>query len=104
LYYFSYWLTILGFRFVELTGYPGTPDLSTIFCKHAYSSVASTGEISFNIPLLNQIQHNIQWGQQSNLMSVPTDCDQRDERLGWMADGHVSIKKFLYLFLLLVER
>eukprot|EP01114_Cavostelium_apophysatum_P010577 TRINITY_DN2447_c0_g1_i1.p1 TRINITY_DN2447_c0_g1~~TRINITY_DN2447_c0_g1_i1.p1 ORF type:complete len:1110 (+),score=243.84 TRINITY_DN2447_c0_g1_i1:27-3332(+) len=82
--------TYHGFRFVEMTGFPGTPTLENLECLHAYSSVQSNGAITFNDPVLNRIQSNILWGQQSNLMSVPTDCDQRDERRGWTADAHLA--------------
>lgn len=58
----------------------------------------TTGTISFNNPTLDRIQQNIWWGQTSNLMSVPTDCDQRDERLGWMADAHLSAEEAIHNF------
>eukprot|EP01119_Soliformovum_irregulare_P021723 TRINITY_DN7294_c0_g2_i1.p1 TRINITY_DN7294_c0_g2~~TRINITY_DN7294_c0_g2_i1.p1 ORF type:complete len:1083 (+),score=341.06 TRINITY_DN7294_c0_g2_i1:2597-5845(+) len=81
--------TYHGFRFVQLTGYPGVPTLDILSAEHLSSGVTS-GNITFDDAILNRIQRNIWWGQTSNLMSVPTDCDQRDERLGWMADGHLS--------------
>jgi alpha-L-rhamnosidase len=87
--YYEPSFTYHGFRFVELTGYPATPSQDTITACHLHTSVPNAGSISFNPHILNQLQSNIIWGQQSNLMSVPTDCDQRDERLGWTADGHV---------------
>lgn len=66
--------------------------------SRSYSSVNTTGAISLHNSILDQIQHNIWWGQSSNLMSVPTDCDQRDERLGWMADGHLSAEEAAHNF------
>ena len=90
--------TYHGFRFVALQGFPGTPTLKSLYAKHVYSSVNTTGTIVFNNAILDRIQSNIWWGQSSNLMSVPTDCDQRDERLGWMADGHLSAEEAMHNF------
>jgi alpha-L-rhamnosidase len=90
--------TYHGFRFVELTGYPGVPNLDTLVAVHVSSAVPRNGLVSFNIPALNQLQSNILYGQRSNLMSVPTDCDQRDERLGWMADAHLSAEEAFHNF------
>jgi alpha-L-rhamnosidase len=52
-----------------------------------YSDMAATGQFSCSNPMLNQLQHNIQWGQKGNFLDVPTDCPQRDERLGWTGDA-----------------
>jgi alpha-L-rhamnosidase len=48
-----------------------------------------TGDFSCSSPLLNQLQHNIQWSQKGNFLVVPTDCPQRDERCGWTGDAQV---------------
>eukprot|EP01121_Diplochlamys_sp_Union-15-3_P012427 TRINITY_DN3717_c0_g1_i1.p1 TRINITY_DN3717_c0_g1~~TRINITY_DN3717_c0_g1_i1.p1 ORF type:complete len:721 (+),score=164.69 TRINITY_DN3717_c0_g1_i1:635-2797(+) len=96
--YYTPRFTYHGFRFAELTGYPGTPTADDLVSIHLYSSVKKTGSISFSYGELNQIQHNVQYGQQSNLMSVPTDCDQRDERLGWMGDAQLSAAEALHNF------
>jgi alpha-L-rhamnosidase len=83
-----------GFRYVELTfpGSPGEPppSLDTIEVAYARSAVARTGALSFSSELLSQVHHNMLWGQASNLMMVPTDCDQRDERYGWTGDSAVT--------------
>jgi len=78
--------TFHGFRYVELTGYPGkaTRDLITGIVLH--SDLAQTGDFASSDPLVNQLQHNILWGQKGNFVDVPTDCPQRDERLGWTGD------------------
>ena len=81
--------TYHGFRYVELTGYPGTPDLATLTGRIVNSDVRPHGGFSASKPLLNQMQRIIVWGTRSNLHSVPTDCNQRDERMGWMADAHL---------------
>jgi alpha-L-rhamnosidase len=90
--------TYHGFRFVEISGFPGVPTLDTLEGHHISSSVENIGSFSANTLVLNQIQRNILWGQSSNLMSVPTDCDQRDERLGWMADAQLSSAQAIYNF------
>jgi alpha-L-rhamnosidase len=84
--------TFHGFRYVELAGYPGpiTPDTITGVVLH--SEMAPTGEFECSEPLLNQLQHNIVWGQKGNFLDVPTDCPQRDERLGWTGDIQVFLR------------
>jgi alpha-L-rhamnosidase len=81
--------TYHGFRYVELTGFPGAPRLDTIRGKVVHSAVKPAGGFASSKAILNQIQHNILWGVTSNLHSVPTDCNQRNERMGWMADAHL---------------
>ena len=81
--------TFMGFRYVAVDGYPGelTPDNLTGVVVH--SDMARTGELDSSDPLINQLQHNIIWGQKGNFLDVPTDCPQRDERLGWTGDAQV---------------
>jgi alpha-L-rhamnosidase len=81
--------TYHGFRYVELTGYPGAPKFDTLRAKVIHSDVRPIGGFTSSKQILNQIQRNIVWGIQDNLHSVPTDCNQRDERQGWMADAHL---------------
>ena len=90
--------TYHGFRYVELTGYPGTPNLDTISGRVVNSAVQTTGGFVASKQILNQIQHLIHWGQLSNLYSVPTDCDQRNERQGWMGDAQVSAEEAMMNF------
>jgi len=84
--------TFHGFRYVELLGFPGdyTRDMVTGIVLH--SEMAQTGDFSCSDPTLNQLQHNILWGQKGNFVDVPTDCPQRDERLGWTGDIQVFIR------------
>jgi alpha-L-rhamnosidase len=79
--------TFFGFRYVAVAGYPGevTPDSVTGIVVH--SDMARTSEFETSKPLVNQLQHNIIWGQKGNFLDVPTDCPQRDERLGWTGDA-----------------
>jgi alpha-L-rhamnosidase len=77
-----------GYRYVELTGLPAgfTPTADTVTGRAAWASGGQPGTLSTSNALVNQLQHNILWGERSNMLSVPTDCPQRDERLGWTGD------------------
>jgi alpha-L-rhamnosidase len=90
--------TYHGFRYVELTGYPGTPSLDTLQGHVVHSAVRTIGSFVASEEILNQIQHLIYWGQLSNLYSIPTDCDQRDERQGWLGDAQVSAEEAMMNF------
>ncbi len=81
--------TFQGFRYVKITGYKGTLDKSNLSAIAVYSDMKPTGEFTSSNQLVNQLQHNIQWGQRGNFLDVPTDCPQRDERLGWTGDAQV---------------
>ncbi|WP_306204996.1 alpha-L-rhamnosidase [Actinoplanes sp. RD1] len=78
--------TVHGYRYVEVTGLPGELTAGLLTGLAAWSDGAATGSFSTSDPLVNQVQHNILWGARSNLLSIPTDCPQRDERLGWTGD------------------
>lgn len=90
--------TYHGFRYVELTGYPGVPNLETIRGKVVHTSVRQVGHFSCSKPLLNRLQSLIVWGQKTNLHSIPTDCCQRDERMGWLADAHLTAEQAMMNF------
>ncbi|RZK82135.1 MAG: alpha-L-rhamnosidase [Pedobacter sp.] len=79
--------TFQGFRFVKIEGYPGELTTDKLEAVALYSDMATTGKFNTNNALLNQLQHNILWGQKGNFVDVPTDCPQRDERLGWTGDA-----------------
>lgn len=81
--------TFHGFRYVEVTGFPGKPGKDAITGVVLSSNTPKTGTFECSNPLVNQLQHNIFWGQRGNYLDVPTDCPQRDERLGWMGDAQV---------------
>jgi alpha-L-rhamnosidase len=81
--------TFMGFRFVEITGYPGELTSDNLTGVVVHSDMAVTGSFECSNPLINQLQHNIQWGQKGNFVDVPTDCPQRNERLGWTGDAQV---------------
>ncbi len=81
--------TYRGFRYVELSGYPGKPAKDAITGVVFHSAPEVTGHFACSNELINRIQHNITWGQRGNMHSVPTDCPQRDERLGWTGDAQI---------------
>lgn len=88
--------TFHGFRYVELIGYPGEPDLDTIEGKVIHSDTPVTGKLTTSDPMVNQLYSNITWGQRGNFLSVPTDCPQRDERLGWTGDAQIFARTAAY--------
>ena len=88
--------TFHGFRYVEVTGYPGVPGLDAITGCVIGSDTPPAGSFTCSSPLVNQLQHNIVWGQRGNFLSVPTDCPQRDERLGWMGDAQIFARTATY--------
>ncbi len=90
--------TYHGFRYVEVTGYPGTPSLDSLRGHVVRSAVATTGSFVASKPLLNQIHRMIRWSDLTNLMSIPTDCDQRDERMGWLGDAQTSAEGMMLNF------
>lgn len=85
-----------GFRYVKITGYPGIPELKDFTGRVIHSDMEPTGSFSCSDEMLNQLQHNILWGQKGNFLDVPTDCPQRDERLGWTGDAQVFIRTACY--------
>jgi len=90
--------TYHGFRYVELTGYPGTPSLDSLRGHVVHTAVETTGSFVASKPLLNQIHKIIRWSDLTNLASVPTDCDQRNERMGWMGDAQTSAEGMMLNF------
>jgi len=81
--------TFHGFRYLQLIGFDEIPAKEDITGVVIYSDMEPTGTFACNNEMINQLQHNIQWGQKGNFLDVPTDCPQRDERLGWTGDAQV---------------
>ena len=82
--------TFHGFRYVHLVEYPfDTVDLNSFRAVVVHSDMKRTGQFRCGNEKINQLYHNIIWGQKSNYLDVPTDCPQRDERLGWTGDTEV---------------
>jgi alpha-L-rhamnosidase len=86
-----------GFRYVEVTGYPGTLAPENISAQVVHSEMEETGTFECSDPAVNQLHSNIDWGLRSNFSSVPTDCPQRDERLGWLGDAQIFARTATYL-------
>jgi alpha-L-rhamnosidase len=78
--------TYHGFRYVEVTGLPARPSRDFILARVFHSAPPMAGRFECSSPLLNQMMKNIVWTHRDNMHSVPTDCPQRDERMGWMGD------------------
>jgi alpha-L-rhamnosidase len=81
--------TFHGFRYVEIRGLPQPLPPEDVIGVVLSSDLEPTGEFSCSDELINQLQHNVLWGQRGNFLDVPTDCPQRDERLGWTGDAQV---------------
>ncbi len=90
--------TYHGFRYVELTGFPGTPTLQTLRGRVVHTAVEPVGSFACSKQILNDLQRIIVWGQKTNLHSIPTDCCQRDERMGWMGDAQGTAEEAIYNF------
>ncbi|MEF8938662.1 MAG: glycoside hydrolase family 78 protein [Salinivenus sp.] len=84
--------TFQGFRYVKVSGYPGEVQPEDFTGVVIHSDMRPTGHFQSSHARLNQLQHNIVWGQKGNFLEVPTDCPQRDERLGWTGDIQVFIR------------
>ena len=81
--------TFHGFRYVHIDGYPGKLTAGDLTGIVIHSDYDPAGSFACSDPLINQLQHNIVWSQKGNFLDVPTDCPQRDERLGWTGDAQV---------------
>ena len=90
--------TFHGFRYVQVLGFVGEATLDSITGIVLHSGMEATGDFECSDPLVNQLQKNIQWGQRGNYLEVPTDCPQRDERLGWTGDAQVFIRTGAFNF------
>lgn len=84
--------TFHGFQYVEVTGYPGEPDLDAITGVALQSATPQAGHFECDHPMINQLYSNIVWTQRANFIEVPTDCPQRDERLGWTGDAQIYVR------------
>ncbi|CAM4296535.1 alpha-L-rhamnosidase [Paenibacillus endophyticus] len=89
--------TFQGFRFVKLIGFGEPIRLEDFTGVVLHSDMERTGDFRCSDPLVNQLQHNILWGQKGNFLDVPTDCPQRDERLGWTGDAQMFIRTAAHL-------
>ncbi len=90
--------TYHGFRFVEVTGFPGRPALNTLRARVVHDDLTPAGGFACSETMLNRIYTNVIWGVRGNYRSIPTDCPQRDERQGWLGDRSAESKGETYLY------
>jgi alpha-L-rhamnosidase len=88
--------TYHGFRYIKIEGYPGVLEPSALTAIALYSDMKQNGTFVTSDTLLNKLQRNILWGQKGNFLDVPTDCPQRDERLGWTGDAQAFFSTAAY--------
>jgi alpha-L-rhamnosidase len=88
--------TMHGFRYAEVSGYPGDLEPEDIVARVVHSDIPAAGTFESSQPWLNQLFANIDWGQRGNFISIPTDCPQRDERLGWLGDAQIFARTACY--------
>ena len=88
--------TFHGFRYAELTGLPTAPGKDALTGLVFHTDAPFTARLETGSPMINQLWSNILWGQRSNFVGIPTDCPQRDERLGWMGDAEVFWRTATY--------
>jgi alpha-L-rhamnosidase len=88
--------TFHGFRYVEVSGLPERPELNDVKAVVFHTDAPFTAKLKTSSGIVNQLWSNILWGQRSNFIGVPTDCPQRDERLGWAADAQVFWRTAAY--------
>ena len=89
--------TYMGFRYGVILSYPGVPVKENFVAYTLHSDMERTGWLNCSNPLLNQLHHNYLWGLKGNFLDVPTDCPQRDERLGWTGDAQIFCRTASYL-------
>ncbi len=94
--------TVHGFRYVEVTGWPGDLDAAVaagdIVARVLHSDMRRTGWFESSNPQLNRLHENVVWGMRGNFVDIPTDCPQRDERVGWTGDIQVFAPTASYLY------
>ncbi len=88
--------TFHGFQYVEISGVANPPAPEDVVGVVLQSVIEPAGKFESSEPLLNQLFHNIVWGQKGNYLEIPTDCPQRDERMGWTGDAQFFIPTALY--------
>lgn len=88
--------TYHGFRYVELTGLAARPGLDAVTGIVVHSDTSLTSSFECSDPMVNRLFQNIVWTQRANFVELPTDCPQRDERLGWMGDAQIYVRAACY--------
>ena len=90
--------TFHGFQYVEITGVDAAPPADAVSGVVLHNDMQPTGTFECSHDLLNKLQSNIRWGQKGNFLEVPTDCPQRDERLGWTGDAQIFVRTACFNF------
>ena len=90
--------TFHGFRYAEVTGWPGEVDPDAVVAVVLHTDMRRTGWFESSDPLLNRFHENVVWGMRGNFLSIPTDCPKRNERLGWTGDINVFSSTASYLY------
>jgi alpha-L-rhamnosidase len=90
--------TYHGFRYIQVTGYPGPLTAEAVVGRVVRTAAEVTGQFECSSPLLNRIQDMVRWTEAGNLHSLPTDCPQRDERMGWLNDMAARSEEAVYNF------
>jgi alpha-L-rhamnosidase len=90
--------TYHGFRYAEITGWPGDLEPGDVVAVVCHDDMPVAGEFSCSDPLLERLHENVRWSMRGNFVSVPTDCPQRDERLGWTGDLQVFAPTATFLY------
>ncbi len=88
--------TFQGFRYARINKFPGQAKIDNFIALAISSSMEMTGRIETSNKTVNQLVHNILWGLNSNFVDIPTDCPQRDERMGWTGDAQVFARTACY--------
>lgn len=91
-------LTFQGFRYIRIDEYSGEIDLNNFKAIEVHSQLRRTGEFVCGNDKINRLYSNMLWGQKDNYLDIPTDCPQRDERLGWMADTQIFARTAAFNF------
>jgi alpha-L-rhamnosidase len=89
--------TFFGFRYIKVEGIAGELKPEDFTGIALYSAMQQTGSFTSSDTLINQLQHNIEWGLRGNFLDVPTDCPQRDERMGWTGDAQAFFRTATFL-------
>jgi alpha-L-rhamnosidase len=90
--------TIHGFRYAELDGWPGDLAPGAVTAKVYHTDLERTGWFETSDPLVNRLHENVRWSMRGNFVDIPTDCPQRDERLGWTGDLQVFAPTASFLY------
>ena len=89
--------TFMGFRYVQVLEWPGAVEAGDFLAFALYSEMEQTGTFQCSDPLVNRLQQNILWGLKGNFLDIPTDCPQRDERVGWTGDAQIFCRTACWL-------